>query len=299
MRGCAFCIASFLFSFLHQIDNHLMEEYKMAKPFLTTEKIQQYLDVNNKGYKIVSAYTGQNDKIIIKCSSLHPIETTWRLFRSRVIKCSICYKALVHKGLVEETRGKKRKTHEEYVKEVNDIVGEEYIVLGDYKGSIFKIEMEHSKCGYQWDIEANDFLRQPRCPKCSIKLSQGEKRISEWLNEYEITFEPEYSFVDCVYNKPLRFDFAVFNELNELKYLIEYDGEAHFMPIDFAGRGDEWAIENMKGTQLRDSIKNQYCINNNIPLYRFPYWMFDELDEVLNEILNNDQNKAVKNYLIA
>lgn len=61
----------------------------------------------------------------------------------------------------------KRKTQEEFEKEVYDLVGDEYKVLGEYKSTHTKIKMLHTKCGNEFDMSPSDFLRGNRCPFCS------------------------------------------------------------------------------------------------------------------------------------
>ena len=56
----------------------------------------------------------------------------------------------------------------------------------------------------------------------------------------------------------IRFDIYV----PDLNLAIEYDGEGHFMPTDYTGRGMDFSIEQLKQTQLRDRIKDKYCIEN-------------------------------------
>ena len=55
------------------------------------------------------------------------------------------------------------------------------------------------------------------------KVSKGEKKIINFLNEHNITFEREKTFSDCrgrTGRQPLRFDFF----LKDYNILIEYDG---------------------------------------------------------------------------
>ena len=68
--------------------------------------------------------------------------------------------------------------------------------------------------------------------------------------------------------------------LPDFNILIEYDGQQHFKPIDFAGKGEEWAIKNMLETQRRDNIKTQYCKDNNIKLIRIPYFEFENIEQI-------------------
>ena len=73
------------------------------------------------------------------------------------------------------------------------------------------------------------------------------------------------------------------------KYIIEYDGEQHFKPIDVWG-GEE-ALSN---TRERDLIKNKYCFDNNIPLIRIPYdaeYTIDDLKLETTKFLLTPENE--------
>jgi hypothetical protein len=87
------------------------------------------------------------------------------------------------------------------------------------------------------------------------------------LNELGLHYKTQYSFDDCVYKNKLRFDFAVIDDQDNIKFLIENDGEQHFRPIELFG-----GQEGFEYNQKRDQIKNDYCKKNNITLLRFPYY---------------------------
>ena len=59
-----------------------------------------------------------------------------------------------------------------------------------------------------------------------------------------------------------KFDFWINNS-----YLLEYDGETHYNKSLHGWHTNE----QLNKQQERDAIKNQWCINNNIPLIRIPY----------------------------
>ena len=88
------------------------------------------------------------------------------------------------------------------------------------------------------------------------------------------------TFEDCRNIEPLRFDFAVFYDVEKTKlaFMYEYDGEYHYLPIE--------GKKKLKYQQKLDNIKNQYCQQNNIPLLRIPYWEFDNIKQILSEELN-------------
>lgn len=81
------------------------------------------------------------------------------------------------------------------------------------------------------------------------------------------------TFDDCIDKKPLQFDFYLIKE----NKIIEFDGEGHFMPI--------FGEESFKGTQKRDKIKDIYCIKNNIPILRIPYWFRNYEDDLITDFL--------------
>lgn len=92
--------------------------------------------------------------------------------------------------------------------------------------------------------------------------SKGEKCVANALKE--LGFTPYHNVIkkDCCGDfKPLPFDFGVL--VNGRELLIEYDGEQHRNPVSFFG-----GIEKFEETSRYDSIKDDYCNKNNIPLLR-------------------------------
>ena len=135
-------------------------------------------------------------------------------------------------------------------------------------------------CGNQKIIESKN-LRSGLTQSCGcLKQSHGELLIEQLLEQNHILFQREY--LVNINNKNLRFDFAIFDE-NKLQYFIEFDGRQHFEPIDFFG-GEEY----FKGIQERDSLKTQWCKNNNIPLIRISYKDYDKI--TIQDLLLSNRN---------
>ena len=125
------------------------------------------------------------------------------------------------------------------------------------------------ECGNIIEVSSNS-LRCNHTISCGCIKSKGEMKISQILRDNNISFEKEKIFDDCYSKKEnakMRFDFYVNNE-----YLIEYDGKQHFTDKNVG-----WNNESLEKIQQRDSYKNQYCKDNNIPLIRIPYTRFNEL----------------------
>ena len=115
-----------------------------------------------------------------------------------------------------------------------------------------------------------------------LRSSFAELQIEKVLKENNIQYKKEYSFNDLKSenNIPLRFDFAIFNTDNSIKCLIEYDGEQHFL-----NKTEKIWSDSLEQRRKRDSIKNKYCLEHSIPLYRIPYWEKNNLD--INLIFND------------
>lgn len=71
----------------------------------------------------------------------------------------------------------------------------------------------------------------------------------------------------------------------ERNLVIEYDGEQHFAPVDFANKGLLWAKGIFQQTVRHDNIKNNYCLTNGINLLRIPYFDFDNIEDILTNHL--------------
>lgn len=100
-----------------------------------------------------------------------------------------------------------------------------------------------------------------------ISCSTGETLIEEILITNEVPFKKQYTFKDLKGDKALlRFDFAVFNEQQDLKFLIEFDGKQHFEESEKLG-GHEGFIKRKR----YDALKDEYCESHNLKLVRISY----------------------------
>jgi len=120
-------------------------------------------------------------------------------------------------------------------------------------------------------------IRTCTCSNC-LTVSHGEETIKAWLNQQGLSYQAQYKIDECKNILPLPFDIAVFNKLNELCYLIEYDGEQHFHSVERFGGDQEF--EKIK---KRDAIKSAFCKENNLKLIRIPYFEFDNIHNILRK----------------
>ena len=101
-----------------------------------------------------------------------------------------------------------------------------------------------------------------------MRASRGEIKIEEVLTQAGLVFEEEYSFDGLVSSsgRPLRFDFAVFDDEHELQFLIEYQGIQHYSPKSKFG-----GYTGLRKQQYNDMQKREYCKKHNIILIAIPY----------------------------
>lgn len=101
-----------------------------------------------------------------------------------------------------------------------------------------------------------------------MKASRGEIKIYEILKEAELNFKEEYSIagLNSPNGRPLRFDFAVFDDDGDLDFLIEYQGIQHYQAKEkFGGQAGLYK------QQINDMRKREYCKKHGYKLVAIPY----------------------------
>lgn len=102
-----------------------------------------------------------------------------------------------------------------------------------------------------------------------MRASRGEIKIAEILEMNELNFKEEYTIPGLVSSngKPLRFDFAIFDDDGNLDFLIEFQGRQHYEPSSkFGGK------KGLYQQQFNDNKKRRYCALHGITLIEIPHW---------------------------
>ena len=165
------------------------------------------------------------------------------------------------------------------LKQLNDLSGRQFgrLTVLEYAGS--HRDRSAWKCQCQCGniiIVGQLELTQGDTLSCGcLRSSYAETKIEEILQKHKLTYKKEYSFSELLSENgiPLRFDFAVFDTEGNLQYLIEYDGEQHYLT-----KTDAIWTDSRDKRQMRDKIKNDYALTHHIPLYRIPYWEKNNLN---------------------
>lgn len=238
------------------------KELVEALSFDGIEVDKKIFDSVGNEYTRLGEYKNARIKFSIKHNICgHEYGVRWDCFR-RGSRCPRCF-------------GKNKLTNLDIDKKLFNLTQGEYIRTGEYKNARAKLAIKHKICGHNYEVAWTDFVSNSnRCPKCNE--SKGEKRISNLLKSLNIKYTSQKRFKDCKYKKTLPFDFYINNKNDKL--LIEFDGIQHYKAISVFG-GDKA----FKETQLRDSIKNKFAQDNNIPLLRISYL---EEEDVENIVMN-------------
>ena len=101
-----------------------------------------------------------------------------------------------------------------------------------------------------------------------MRASRGEIKIEEILRNNNLNFKEEYEFPGLASSngRPLRFDFAVFDDDDNLDFLIEYQGKQHYIPVSKFG-----GSRGLHQQNYNDKQKRRFCALKNINLIEIPY----------------------------
>ena len=140
------------------------------------------------------------------------------------------------------------------------------------------------ECG-NYTFVSTSHLNDGHTKSCGCIHSYTEKQLSQFFDKQHLNYSREYTFNDLLSDKyhNLRFDFAIFDESNHLKGLIECQGEQHYVPVDYFG-GQAYFDQLTKN----DNKKKDYCKAHNIPLLciRNKNLNLNEIQNYVKEILS-------------
>lgn len=166
-----------------------------------------------------------------------------------------------------------------FKEKVFNLVGNEYEVVGEYKGALNHLDMRHNICNNTYPVSPSKFVNSGnRCPYCNE--SHGEISIRTFLDRHQISYVRQYRIDECRHKHALPFDFAIIDNEGNLIRLIEFDGEQHFKR--FRWEKDDTELNLRKH---RDKIKDEYCKKNGIELIRIKYTDYDNIETILEEAL--------------
>lgn len=165
------------------------------------------------------------------------------------------------------------KTNEDFISICNKV----HLCKYKYDKTLFKNNNSNiiifcTKHGY-FTQNARNHLRGSGCARCNESI--GERTIEDILIRKGLGYKKQFKFKDCSYKRELPFDFYLYDK----KICIEYDGKQHFGPVEYFGGEEKYKLQ-----ILRDNIKNEYCKENGIKIFRISY--NDNIEEKLIELFD-------------
>lgn len=245
----------------------------------TYDEVKKHIEDSGKFKLLSKTYESSKKKMSLKC-----------LLHDNEFKISRHHMIINGHGCPECKINSLRRDFSSVEKEVTDLSYNMYKIDGElYIDTKQESTFTHNYCGKSFKMSFNTFRNDGgRCPHCieEHKLSNPEMRIVDVLIlDKLLSFETEFCDRRCRLNLPLRFDFALSNIIKDKLVLIEYDGEAHFKPIQFKEMSITDSIDDFELRKLRDKTKDSFVKEyaNEYLLFRVNY---ENINSFLLELRN-------------
>lgn len=268
-KDCGYKWEPFVRSLINGICCPKCRPKKIKYSTKTTEDFinEYYKKYPDSKIKIIGEYINADTPINCKCKTC---ECEWEAKPSHLLQYSAC----------ANCAGNLRYTTETFIKKLNqNYPYNNIIVKGKYINAKKRIECECGTCHKIWYPKARDLLRGRNCPYCATLKT--ERTFGIFLDSLGISYKPQKKFNDCKNIKPLPFDYEI-NDERFTTFLLEYQGEQHEHPVDFAGKGSEWAEKNLELRKINDKIKYDFCKNTNRPLEYIWYYENNKIQILIN-----------------
>ena len=184
------------------------------KPLLTQQNYKEKLfELVGNEYKFTTIYTSGKMKLV-HCICGHIFEMNPSDFLTKGRRCPKC------------SHPHSKKTNEQFLKEVNDLVGTEYTFLEPYKNKSTKLKVVHNNCGFEYSTSPDNFLNHKRrCPKCAnnikLTLPEIEKRINDklgpdyYLIKNNIEYKNNRTGIAIMHTKCNQVSYKTINNINK------------------------------------------------------------------------------------
>ncbi len=234
----------------------------------THEQFINEIKIRNNKVEIIGKYNGAHDYIKVKCKRCG---NEWEAKAYSLLSGRACPKCKTIRG-VKNNKGKtKKKTHEEFVKELNRInnliqVKSKYISHHD------SIECVCKRCGNKWETKAYSLLQGHGCPRCA---KSGTSFMEQFIR---------LSFIKALSEKDV---------VSRDRKIIGMELDIVIPKLKIAFEPGNWQLH--KKVLERDREKRLKCSKKGIKLItiydKFPKNEVPPFD--INCIVNeNDYNKA-------
>lgn len=253
---------------------------------LNNEKIDE--KIKERFIQRIGNYRGLTIPITWKCISPQcPISRfEWNQTPARILhKNRGCPACGVNKGNIHNLKNKL--TNECIDRKLKENCRSDISRISDYVGNRTHVVWKCSTCQHQWSTTTGHILYGGTgCPLCKKKSEHRVKLLIEKYITNLTEFKPQKNIFNILPNKRSIVDF--YFKIYNAEFIIEYNGEQHYMPID-RGQGKTRALKSFEYQKVKDESKRKYCKDNNIFLLEIPYW-FTENETILQLQMINSGN---------
>lgn len=239
----------------------------------THEQFILELHAVNKNVRVLQKYIDNHTKLKTECLICGNI---WYITPNKLLLGRGCPNCRSIQMSIDQTR-----SHEEFLKIAKEKC-EKIKILGRYEKSWIPIECECETCNFKWSARPSTLLYGIGCPQC--KASKGEKRIRDFLDKCSVEYECQKKFNNLhgVGGGLLSYDFY----LPRYNLLIEYQGQFHDGNI----KNNFQSTSDLQKAKEHDRRKKKYANDNSIKLLEIWYWDFDNIEQILLNIIKEDKN---------
>ena len=279
--------------FWQRPDKHLQGQgcpkcCKKNRKYTTDEFIKAARMIHGDKYDYSSVVYGTNkkDKITIICPE-HGEFITSPDCHLNGYGCKYCNKGAVF-------------NNDDFIKISNIVHDNKYTYTKtEYKKSIKKVIIT---CPIHGDFyqTPSKHINGHGCPECAKLYRKKESKLYDVLKE---VFNNE-TVIHSYYDKDILGKQEIDIFFPKYKIGIEFQGEQHFQPIDFAGLGIDFATTLYEECKNRDIRKKEICEQNNIHLLYFSnvkekdelhgkkiYHDYSDLIYVIDQIIKKETEK--------
>ena len=195
-----------------------------------------------------------------------------------MVKCGLCGQTYVKRGLYFLDKRKVSICKNCFPTQPNQLKTdwqppEDYELVSEYKGMSHKVFIRHKKCGFIWGITPSNLKQGKGCPKCNKVMSKGEQVIKRWLEKNNIKYIWQYPL--NVNERHYKIDFY----LPDLDLYIEYNGEQHYMPVNFFGGEERLKMQQLRDEEVKKILQDKLLV--------ISYLDFENIESILESSTTN------------
>ncbi len=157
----------------------------MSKQKSSEQYTQEIEDIWGNEFTILEPYINCKSKILVR----HNCGYEYRVQSGSLLQGFGCPKCARKKQSERQLL-----SHEEFIKQIYELVANEYTILSQYKGDNVHVTIKHNTCGHIYSVKPTNFKQGKRCPKCAIKKVTDihRKTNEEFVNDIKKLVGNEY-----------------------------------------------------------------------------------------------------------